>query len=133
MDIHTESLPKGMATDVKLFVPSLSRYVVIDNCTGDIVSPQAAVYFAQGNCRGEAFVDNTLFYSLGKVGQLYYTGQDQTPRFRKMFSILVVDAKGNEMCIGGGEPMKMVVVPAQVLKELPFSMPLALPLFFGQK
>lgn len=130
MDIHSTKAMSGMAAEVKIFVPKLARYVMIDESSGRLESPFATLWYPSRNCRGSAFVDSSLFHAVGRLGGSFITGLDAAPTKMTVWSYAVTGKLGGVVCKPTLEPTVLVLVPAVKLDSLPFQLPVALPLLF---
>jgi len=119
-------------TGVKLFLPTLSRYALIDSSTGNLAAPGAKLWFAGWACRGEPFVEEDLYFSLAPLNGRIWTGQSTAPMSLTAQSYYTLDSMGNTVCIEHAGGKKIVVVPAISVDRLDFDLPVALPLSFQQ-
>jgi len=117
-------------TGVKIFVGQLSRCVLLDNNTGQLAAPGAALYFEGVGCRGQAFVDSGLFYGIAKIGENYYTGDSFTrPESIEVRSALRPGPDGGAVCANEfPEATKLYLVPATEMKDIHLELPVSLPI-----
>ncbi len=105
---------------VQVYVPSLERDVHINISTGDLTGRD--IYFGSYDCSGTAHVVAEGSYKIVLNGAQYYAGDKAAPVQLSVNSVL---RSYNSFCeaFSGAR----LVVPAGVV-ELPFVMPVALPL-----
>ena len=130
MDIHPGQGVKPNQ-QVKVMVPELDRLMTIDVATGDLVTAAGtSVWFSDPRCSGTPYVDSTLFYSIGRLSGIYYTGASQEPVKVRVFSSLRVEADGTVSCTTQRLGTAVVGVPALAFKELSIHLPVKLPMWF---
>ena len=130
MDIHPMQDAKP-GQQVKVMAPELDRLMTIDVATGDLVTPSGTtVWFSDPRCTGTAYADSTLFYGIGRLGGVYYTGVSQAPAKVRVFSYLRIAPDGTASCTTQRFGIVVVGVPAQAFKELNIQLPIKLPMWF---
>ncbi len=122
-------LPSDLYGVLSVYVPTLSKFFFISSDNGDVdpFFPAVYLYFDGANCTGNGYVEPSLRYQVLKVGSIYIKADDMTADCREIKS-LSSPGGGGRQCrsYSGG------CIPVLPYKEvsLPFTMPVALPLYF---
>jgi hypothetical protein len=109
---------------MKIFVPGLERVASFD-FDGDIET--ASVFFESPDCTGQPYRSAANAYSVFTAAGRFYTGRNVAPVSRQMQSQL----PSSGSCMRMSSSFLTVMAPLQEV-ALPFVVPLALPLRFGQ-
>ena len=110
---------------VVIYVSSLAKMVGISSSSGDIAD-DTILFFNDTTCAGTPYAEPRMSYSIIKHGTSYYTADYVAPSSVQINS---VDVPG-EGCYAT-DPELIPLVPAQtIVPNLPFTLPVALPLRF---
>jgi len=107
---------------LEIYIPSYDRSIHINVSTGDILGQD--FYFESSDCSGIAYVVSEASYKVIKNGESYFTGEKVAPINTQINSVFRSYTPVCELYNG----MRYVVPALSV--ELPFTLPVALPLSF---
>jgi hypothetical protein len=117
----------GYNQGVSVFVPSLNAATGISETNGAItVAPY--LFFESTDCTGKPFMYPSATYNLSRVGADNYLGEHIAPIQLQMHS-----QSNNGTCSQASDTFRPTVVPAQKVTELPFTVPVALPMRFDYR
>lgn len=124
-------LPNTWDGFLSVFIPSLGKFIIISPENGDISPfyPAAYLYFDDDNCMGNAYVDINMRYQVLKVGSKYIVAEEVASECMDIKSISTPDWGNGSQCLNRSS-VCIPVLPYREI-ELPFTMPVALPLYFG--
>jgi hypothetical protein len=110
---------------IVIYVSSLAKMVGISSTSGDIAD-DTILFFTDSSCTGTPYVEPRASYSIIKHGSNYYTGDCVAPSSVQINSVEIP----GEGCYSTDSEM-IPLVPAQtIVPNLPFTLPVALPLRF---
>lgn len=123
-------LPNDLEGYLSVFIPSLSRFITISSNTGDLdpFFPSVYLYFEGEGCTGNSYVDTNLRYQIVRSGLAYLRPEDAESECKDIRSVSAPDWGGGRECRPRSSTC-MPVLPYQEVR-LPFTMPVALPLYF---
>jgi hypothetical protein len=115
---------------LSVFVPDLSRFIFISPGNGDVdpFFPAVYLYFEEDNCTGKSYVDTNIRFQVLKVGSNYMKADDVIADCKDIKSWSEPDDAGGRSCRPFYSPCIPVLPYTEV--NLPFKMPVALPLYF---
>jgi hypothetical protein len=123
-------LPSNSDGFLSVFIPALSRFIFLSPDDGDVHSfyPSVYLYFEDNKCLGKPYLDTSMRYLVFKLGSNYYKADDVAAQPKTINSLSYPMWDGGRQCQTRSSTDTPVLPFTQV--ELPFTMPVALPLHF---
>ncbi len=123
-------LPSDLYGVLSIYIPALSKFIFLSSDNGDVnpFFPAVYLYFDGDNCTGNAYVDTSLRYQILKVGSYFIKADDVAADCKEIKSLSAPEWTGDRQC----RSYSATCIPVLPYKEvaLPFTMPVALPLYF---
>jgi hypothetical protein len=121
-------LPGNNEGFLSIYIPSLSRFILLSPDNGDIdpYFPAVYLYFDVNNCAGNSYVDLSMRYQIFKLGSKYYATEEAAGDCVNIKSLSTPEL--SSQCRGYSASCLQVLQYHEV--SLPFTTPVALPLHF---
>ena len=119
---------------LSVFVPSLSKFILLSPETGDVDEryPAVYIYFDGDNCSGNSFLELNMRYEVHRLGSTYFIADDVAAKCEDIKSVSMPYwseiGTWRRRCESTSSTC-MNVLPYKEVK-LPFSPPVVLPLVF---
>jgi hypothetical protein len=123
-------MPGDLDGFLSVYIPSLSKFIFISPVDGSVdpFNPAVYLYFEDNKCLGNPYLDLSMRYLVFKLGSNYYQADDVAAQTKTINSMSSPMYDGSRQCQPRSSINISVLPSTQV--QLPFTMPVALPLHF---
>jgi len=123
-------LPNDLYGALSIYIPALSKFIFLSSDNGDVdpFFPAVYLYFDGDNCTGNTYVDTSLRYQILRVGSSFIKADDLAADCKEIKSLSAPEWSGGRQC----RSYSAACIPLLPFREVnvPFTMPVALPLYF---